>query len=59
MKPEFKKKNVTIRLYPEQITRIEKATERGYKKNTIIEKGINLFLDKIENEQKILNKAGV
>jgi hypothetical protein len=59
MKPELKKKNVTIKLYPELISRIEKAMERGYKKNFIIEKGIELHLDKIENEQKILTKAGI
>lgn len=60
LKPELKKKNVTIKLYPELISRIQKtAKETGIKQNTIIEKGINLFIDKIENEKKILNKAGI
>jgi hypothetical protein len=53
---EAKKKNVTIKLYPEQISRIEEAAKFGYKKNTIIEKGINLYLDKIDKERNIINK---
>jgi|WetSurMetagenome_2_1015567.scaffolds.fasta_scaffold34567_1 hypothetical protein len=58
-KPELKKKNVTIKLYPEQIARIEKAMANGFKKNTIIEKGMELYLDKIEKEQQIINKAAI
>ncbi len=59
MKPEEKKRNVTIKLYPKTITRIEKAMELGYKKNTIIEKGVELYLNKVENEQKIIKEANV
>lgn len=43
------KKNVTIKLYPDTIRRIESASKlTGLKKNTIIEQGIRIRLDRIE-----------
>ncbi len=45
-----KKKNVTIKLYPSDIKRLEKAVERtGYKKNTIIEQGIRKRLSELQD----------
>lgn len=47
-KPE-NKKNVTIKLHPDMIKRIDKASDKtGLKKNTIIEQGIRIRLGEIE-----------
>lgn len=48
-KKKENKKNVTIKLYPDMIKRLNKAVEKTeLKKNTIIEQGIRKRLEEIE-----------
>jgi predicted DNA-binding protein len=45
-----KKKNVTIKLYPSDIRRLEEAAQKtGFKKNTIVEQGIRKRLSELQD----------